>query len=75
MPPACSKLGRFAIVPTLDLTIHSRAPAPVKADRLLAAYSSRSSAGGVWDADAEPWTPAGRLVAHARRPAMIRERP
>jgi acyl-CoA thioesterase len=74
MPPAFSKLGRFVIVPTLDLTIHFRAPAPVEADWLLAAYSSRFSAGGAWDADAELWTPDGRLVAQARQLAMIRER-
>jgi acyl-CoA thioesterase len=73
MPAAFSKLGRFVIVPTLDLTIHFRAPAPTDAEWLLAAYSSGYSAGGVWEEDGELWTPDGRLVAQSRQLAMIRE--
>jgi acyl-CoA thioesterase len=74
MPAAFSKLGRLAIVPTLDLTIHFRAPAPVDAEWLLAVYSTRFSAGGAWEEDGELWTPDGRLVAQSRQLAMIRER-
>jgi acyl-CoA thioesterase len=74
MPAAMSKLGRLVVVPTLDLTIHFRAPAPVDADWLLAVYSSRFSAGGAWEEDGELWTQDGRLVGQSRQLAMIRER-
>jgi acyl-CoA thioesterase len=75
MPAAFSKLGRFLVVPTLDLTIHFRAPAPVDAEWLLAVYSTRFAAGGTWEEDGELWTPGGRLVGQSRQLAMVRERP
>ena len=75
MPAAFSKLGRPAIVPTLDLTIHFRAPAPVDAEWLLAVCDSRFAAGGAWEEDVELWTEDGRLVAQSRQLAMIREAP
>ena len=73
MPAAFSKLGRFAIVPTFDLTIHFRAPLPAAGDWLLADYRSRFSAGGAWEEDGELWAADGTLVAQSRQLAMIRE--
>ncbi len=73
MPAALSKLGRFAIVPTFDLTIHIRAPLPAPGDWLLADYRSSFSAGGAWEEDGELWTQDGTLVAQSRQLAMIRE--
>ena len=74
MPAAFSKLGRFADVPTLDLTIHFRAPLPVADEWALAVYSTRFSAGGTWEEDGELWTPGGTLLAQSRQLAMIRDR-
>lgn len=74
MPAAFSKLGRFAIVPTLDLTIHFRAPLPPAGEWVLAAYASRMAAGGTWEEDGELWSEDGRLLAQSRQLAMIRER-
>ena len=74
LPAAFSKLGRFAIVPTLDLTIHFRAPLPVDAEWLLGDYRSNLSAGGAWEEDGELWAPDGRLIAQSRQLAMIRDR-
>ena len=73
LPAAFSKLGRFAIVPTFDLTIHFRAPLPAPGEWLLADYRSHFSAGGAWEEDGELWSEAGTLVAQSRQLAMIRE--
>ena len=72
MPAAFSKLGRFAIVPTFDLTIHFRSPLPAAGDWLLADYRSRFSAGGAWEEDGELWAADGTLVAQSRQLAMMR---
>ena len=74
LPAAFSKLGRFAIVPTFDLTIHFRAPLPAPGEWLLAEYRSAVSAGGAWEEDGELWTQDGTLVAQSRQLAMMRER-
>jgi acyl-CoA thioesterase len=73
VPAAFSLLGRFVIVPTLDLTIHFRSPLPVPGEWALVAFSSRMSAGGTWEEDGEVWSQDGRLLAQSRQLAMIRE--
>ena len=73
MPAAVSKLGRFAIVPTFDLTIHFRARLPVGGEWLLADYRSNFAAGGAWEEDGELWARDGTLIAQSRQLAMIRE--
>ena len=74
MPAAFSKLGRFAIVPTFDLTIHFRAPLPAPGEWALAEFRSQFSAGGAWEEDGELWAQDGTLVAQSRQLAMMRER-
>jgi acyl-CoA thioesterase len=74
MPAAFSKLGRFAIVPTFDRTIHFRSPLPAPGEYLLAEYRSAASAGGAWEEDGELWAQDGTLVAQSRQLAMMRER-
>lgn len=72
MPAAFSRLGRFAVVPTLDLTIHFRAPLPHDAPWALVTNTSRVSAGGVWEEDTDVWAADGTLLANARQLAIIR---
>jgi acyl-CoA thioesterase len=73
VPAAFSRLGRLAVVPTLDLTIHFRAPLPAAADGwALAVFASGLSAGGTWEEDGELWSSDGRLLAQSRQLAMIR---
>jgi acyl-CoA thioesterase len=73
VPAAFSRLGRLAIVPTLDLTIHFRAPLGADGDGwALAVFESRRSAGGTWEEDGELWARDGRLLAQSRQLAMIR---
>lgn len=73
VPAAFSRFGRFLIVPTLDLTVHFRAPLPAPGEWLLCAFSSRLAAGGVWEEDGEVWSQDGRLLAQSRQLALIRE--
>jgi acyl-CoA thioesterase len=73
MPAAFSRLGRLAVVPTLDLTIHFRVPLPHGDDPWgLAVFESRTSAGGTWEEDGELWSADGVLLAQSRQLAMIR---
>jgi acyl-CoA thioesterase len=73
VPAAFSLLGRPLVVPTLDLTIHFRAPLPAEGEWVLVAFESRLSSGGVWEEDGEVWSQDGRLLAQSRQLAMIRE--
>lgn len=73
MPAAFSRLGRLAVVPTLDLTLHFRAPLPQAGDGWgLAVFESRTSAGGTWEEDGELWSAEGALLVQSRQLAMIR---
>jgi acyl-CoA thioesterase len=73
VPAAFSLLGRFVIVPTLDLTIHFRSLLPAAGEWALVAFSSGLSAGGTWEEDGEVWSQDGRLLAQSRQLALIRE--
>jgi acyl-CoA thioesterase len=73
VPAAMSLLGRVLVVPTLDLTIHFRAPLPVDDEWALVSFRSGRSAGGVWEEDGEVWSRSGRLLAQSRQLALIRE--
>ena len=72
VPAAFSRLGRVVAVPTLDLTIHFRAPLPPPGDGwALAVYRSGASAGGVWEEDGELWSRDGVLLAQSRQLALL----
>jgi acyl-CoA thioesterase len=71
MPAAFPKLGRQFGAPTIDLTIHFRAPV-ASGEWVLADYRSRFSGGGVWEEDGELWAPDGTLLAQSRQLALIR---
>lgn len=71
MPAAFSKVGRPLGAPTVDLTIHFRAPV-ASGEWVLADYRSRFSAGGTWEEDGELWAPDGTLLAQSRQLALIR---
>jgi acyl-CoA thioesterase len=72
LPPAFGRLGRFAVVPTLDLTIHFRAPVPAGEEWVLADHRSEHAAGGTWTSDGHLWARDGTLLAQARQLAMLR---
>ena len=74
-PPAVFPLiGRVATAPTIDLTIHFRAPLrDVGAEWVLGAFRTRRVAGGFFEEDGELWSEDGTLLAQSRQLAMLRE--
>ena len=62
-------------VPTIDLTIHFRAPLPVEglADDawLFVHFRTRVAAEGFIEEDGEIWSPDGRLLAQSRQLALL----
>jgi acyl-CoA thioesterase len=72
LPPAFGRLGRFALVPTIDLTIHFRSPIPAGEEWVLADHRSEHAAGGTWTCDGHLWARDGRLLAQARQLALLR---
>jgi hypothetical protein len=75
LPSPYTKLTRFSAAPTVDLTIHFRAPAAVAAmspgDPVLAVFRSTTSAHGFFEEDGELWSPSGVLLAHSRQLALL----
>lgn len=77
-PPAIfSYPGRDAIaagVPTVDLTVHFRAPYPAAADPrgpVLVVFRSRYARDGFVEEDGEIWTRDGRLLVQCRQLAVV----
>jgi len=64
-----------AAAPTIDLTVHFRAPAAAAAivdEPLLAVFRSSTAAGGFFEEDGELWSADGVLLAHSRQLALAR---
>jgi acyl-CoA thioesterase len=73
-PPAFQPLGRPAIAPTIDLTIHVRADIPsegIPDQPVLGWYRSTAAHGGLMEEDAALFLPDGSLLAHARQLAIF----
>lgn len=73
IPAVFSKVvGRLG-VPTVDLTIHFRAPGlVVPADEwVLTRFRTRAAAEGFLEEDGEIWSPDGRLLAQSRQLAVV----
>jgi acyl-CoA thioesterase len=71
-PPAIFwRLSGFAIVPTLDLTVHFREPLPAAdtaaGDFVLAVFDSRRGEDGLWEENGELWSRDGRLLVQSRQ--------
>jgi acyl-CoA thioesterase len=75
VPSAFMHLERPTFVPTIDLTIHWRAPVGVPEGEhpwVLGLFSTRLAAGGTWEEDGELWSADGTLLAHSRQLAIVR---
>ena len=75
MPAAFAHMEQPRFVPTIDLTIHWRAPvdaAPGEHPWVLGLFSTRLAAGGTWEEDGELWSEDGRLLAQSRQLAIVR---
>jgi acyl-CoA thioesterase len=75
-PSPLPRLTRPASAPTVDLTVHFRAPAAAAAiakEPVLAVFRSSTSAGGFFEEDGELWSRDGVLLAHSRQLALLLE--
>ncbi len=76
LPPAMVRLPEPVAVPTVDLTIHFRAPRPADAHPWVAAeFVSTLAAGGTTEEDGRLWLADGTLVAQSRQLAVVRRLP
>jgi acyl-CoA thioesterase len=74
LPAAFVRVAERTIVPTLDLTIHWRAPLddPAPHPWTLLVMRTGTGAGGVWEEDGELWSEDGTLLAQSRQLAIVR---
>jgi acyl-CoA thioesterase len=71
-PAPWPRLKQLAPAPTIDLTIHFRAPLPVEGGRLLLGrFDSRLVRDGFFDEDGLLWAPDGTLVAQSRQLGLL----
>jgi acyl-CoA thioesterase len=73
-PSPLPRLTRPASAPTVDLTVHLRAPAAaatIVAEPVLAVFRSRTSAHGFFEEDGELWSRDGVLLAQSRQLALL----
>lgn len=73
IPPIFSKVAVPLAVPTVDLTVHLRAPLPPGADDdwFLVEFRSQTSVDGFVEEDGRVWSRDGALVAHSRQLAVV----
>src|SRR5262249_56274518 len=72
MPPIFTRVDARMGVPTIDLTIHFRAPLPAgEAGWFLVLFRSQMAADGFVEEDGEVWSADGRLRADSREPARL----
>jgi len=75
VPAAFVRMPVQSFVPTIDLTVHWRAPAdaaPGGHPFVLGLFTTRLAAGGVWEEDGELWSEDGVLLAQSRQLAIVR---
>jgi acyl-CoA thioesterase len=69
-PAVWPRLTELYAAPTIDLTVHVRAPLPVKGP-LLARFTTKLVRDGYFEEDGELWTRDGTLVAQSRQLALL----
>jgi acyl-CoA thioesterase len=76
MPPIFTRIDDRLGVPTIDLTVHFRAPMPPgDAGWFLVVFRSQMAADGFVEEDGEVWSADGRLLAHSRQLAVLLPHP
>jgi acyl-CoA thioesterase len=74
-PAPFGRLTGFAPAPTIDLTVHFRAPVSASSappgDFLLGQFRSRTAREGFFEEDGELWTRDGMLLAQSRQLALL----
>jgi acyl-CoA thioesterase len=70
-PAPWPRLKALAPAPTIDLTIHFRAPLPLPDSLLLGRFRTRLVRDGFFEEDGEIWAPDGTLVAQSRQLGLL----
>ena len=70
-PAPWPRLDALAPAPTVDLTVHFRAPLPLPDVPLLGRFRSTLVRDGFFEEDGELWTPDGTLVAPSRQLGLL----
>jgi acyl-CoA thioesterase len=70
-PAPWPRLKALAPAPTIDLTIHFRAPLPLPDSLLLGHFRTRLVRDGFFEEDGELWAPDGTLVAQSRQLGLL----
>jgi acyl-CoA thioesterase len=70
-PAPWPRLRALAGAPTIELTIHFRAPLPIDDTLLLGRFRTRLVRDGFFEEDGELWAPDGTLVAQSRQLALL----
>jgi acyl-CoA thioesterase len=70
-PAPWPRLSELAAAPTIDLTVHFRAPLPLADSLLLGRFRSSLVRDGFFDEDGELWAPDGTLVAQSRQLGLL----
>jgi acyl-CoA thioesterase len=69
-PAVWARLTEPYAAPTIDLTVHVRAPLPVTGP-LLARFTTNLAKDGFFEEDGELWSRDGTLVAQSRQLALL----
>ena len=77
LPPAIVRVPEPVAVPTIDLTIHFRAPLEDAEEHpfVQARFTSTSAGGGTTEEDGWLWSADGTLLAQSRQLAVVRRLP
>jgi acyl-CoA thioesterase len=70
-PAPWPRLHELAPAPTIDLTLHFRAPLPLPDSLLLGRFRNRVVRDGFFEEDGELWAPDGTLVAQSRQLGLL----
>lgn len=70
-PAPWPRLVELAPAPTIDLTVHFRAPLPLPDTLVLGRFRSRLVRDGFFEEDGELWAPDGTLVAQSRQLGLL----
>ena len=72
LPAPFARLTEIAPAPTIDLTVHFRAPEVEAEGPVLGVWRSRALHGGYFEEDGELWSADGTLLAQSRQLALLR---
>jgi acyl-CoA thioesterase len=70
-PAPWPRLQELAPAPTIDLTVHFRAPLPLPDGLLLGRFESKLVRDGFFEEDGELWAEDGTLVAQSRQLGLL----